>query len=79
MENQTTLEKKVALRKDILGKLIRGNLILAGTKVGTMLVPTLSVLGFIVPQGYITIFLLFILSSFAFAKNKIDEEKKEKK
>ena len=38
------MEKKIETRKDIISKLIRGNIVLAGTKLGTMLLPQLSVI-----------------------------------
>lgn len=64
------MEKKIEVRKDILTKLIKGNLLLGGVKVGTMLVPKLSIIGFVVPQFYITFFLLLTLSTVVLRKNE---------
>lgn len=69
------MEKKIETRKDILRKLIKGNIVLGGTKLGTMLLPQLSVIGFIVPQYYITFMLLLILSTVVIKNNKKEQEK----
>lgn len=71
------MEKKIKLRKDIIGKLIRGNLVLATTKLTTMVLPTLSVVSIVIPQVYVTLFVLLVLSSFAFAINNKEEGKEE--
>lgn len=69
------MEKKIETRKDIISKLIKGNLVLGGTKVGTMLIPQLSILGLAVPQFYVAFMLLLILSTLAIKSNNKEQIK----
>lgn len=68
------MEEKIEIRKDIIKKLLKGNLILAGTKVGVSLIPQLSIIGFIVPQYFITVFVLLFITLLTFKKEKVENE-----
>ena len=68
------MEEKIEIRKDIIKKLLKGNLILAGTKVGVSLIPQLSIIGFIVPQYFITVLVLLFITLLTFKKEKVENE-----
>lgn len=68
------MEEKIEIRKDIIKKLLKGNLILAGTKVGVSLIPQLSIIGFIVPQYFITVLVLLFITLLTFKKEKLENE-----
>ena len=68
------MEEKIEIRKDIIKKLLKGNLILAGTKVVVSLIPQLSIIGFIVPQYFITVLVLLFITLLTFKKEKVENE-----
>lgn len=71
---ENELEEKIEIRKDIIKKLLKGNVILAGTKVGVSLIPQLSIIGFIVPQYFISMFVLLFVTLLTVKKEKVKNE-----
>lgn len=68
------MEEKIEIRKDIVTKLIKGNLVLIGVKVGSILLPSLSIVGYLVPQAYVMSFLLLGLYTIVYFKKKEEKE-----